>query len=344
MNVSTFQKYLRVIISEGTPRIQDLEYTDILNVLDDILGREPLLTFTEKLAGQFLDVKIENGWITANQKDGIKKGAPHSPKFDIGGVAKTLKYSNLMKRTNATYKFEVIKPENRPDYIDYVIGDIPIAIEFTGAMSKNLCMLLNTNQKYVKFLCKDDIIKRPKPLPPELRQKIQHARDNLASSPKITKAMKVETEMLVSRYFLEIFGESTFGGSSEGVFATGASKDFKIPNITYADIQRIQAPIYSIFSEKSNYYTSEQIIERINGLVGNHDKLKSDKMLLEIHRYLKAASQGFEKGFRTFFNKNEATQLLNMMQNIADGDNGLVFEFYKTIKNRVNNMRLWVST
>ena len=66
--------------------------------------------------------------------------------------------------------FEVLKPENRPDYIDYIIGDQVIAIEFSGRLTKEQADFLNSKQDDVKFLTKQDIIKKPRPLPPELKE------------------------------------------------------------------------------------------------------------------------------------------------------------------------------
>jgi hypothetical protein len=340
---SLLRNYIRALIMESTPRIKDLHTDDIINLLEDILGRKPFLSFTEKLAGQFFEVKIENGLVTANYKETIEKGIPHSPTADLGGVARVIKNSRFAKSKDAKFKFEVIKPENRPDYIDYAIGDIPVAIEFTGAMSKALCVHLNEKQNFVKFLCKEDITKRPKPLRPELQEKLENIYNLLVSNPKISRLKKIEIENFVSESFIEIFGESVFGGTPEGVFATGASKDFKIPNLAYANIQRIQAPVYAIFSQKSQY-TNDQIIERIEGLVNNPDKLKTDKMLIDLHKYLEAASQGFSKGFRTFFSQKEASLLLSNMEEIMGGADHLVYDFYDKINRRINNKRAWVST
>jgi len=174
------RQYIRALI-ESTARIQDLTQPDILSVLDDILGREPLLTFTEKLAGQFLEVVVENGQVLANFKDAVEKNLLPSDKFDIAGVAKTIRNSPLALSVNAKFKFEVIKTENRPDYIDYAIGDTPIAIEFTGSMTKQMSDELNHLQNNIKFLSQTDITKRPRQLSPELRQKIQDVRDSVAA-------------------------------------------------------------------------------------------------------------------------------------------------------------------
>ena len=59
--LNELRSLIKEMLLESTPRIADLEKEDIINVLEDILGREPLISYTEKLAGQFLEVKIQNG-------------------------------------------------------------------------------------------------------------------------------------------------------------------------------------------------------------------------------------------------------------------------------------------
>jgi hypothetical protein len=337
------RQYIRLII-EATARIPDLTKDDILNVLSDILGSEPLVTYTEKLAGQFLEVIVGNGEVMARFKDANDKGLPPSPNFDIAGVAKAIRASSLADSLNVSFQFEVLKPENRPDYLDYAIGDQTIAVEFTGRMTAQIAKQLNDEQQGVRFLSQSDITKRPRPLSPELRSKVEEAYNTVAASPRLTKDEKLRVEDLISQSLVEIFGESIFGGPPEGIFVTGASKPFKIPERSYADIQRIHVPIYAVFASKSSY-TPDAVKQRIAAIAGNEALASSDRIILDLRRYLETASRGFtQRGFRTFFSPDEAAGLLATLESIISGNVQLVDKFYSSIRRRVNDKKSWIST
>lgn len=337
------RRYVRAIL-EATARIPDLTKDDILNVLSDILGSEPLMNYTEKLAGQFLEVIIEDGQVLGRFKDASDKGLAPSPNFDISGVAKAIRNSPVSATLNTKFQFEVIKPDDRPDYIDYAIGEIPIAVEFTGRLTPDTTRQLNDAQQSVRFLCQADITKRPRQLSPELRSQVQSAYDRVANAPKLTKAEKSEIEVLISDSLVDIFGESVFGGPPEGIFALGASKPFKIPEANYASIQRIQVPLYATFSNKSSY-TADQLKSRIAAIAGNPDLAQSDRMISDVKKYLTAASAGFpQRGYRTFFSPQEATDLLAMLEQIIAGNVQLADRFYTLVRRRVNDKKSWVST
>ena len=203
---------------------------------------------------------------------------------------------------------------------------------------------LNHLQNNIKFLSQTDITKRPRQLSPELRQKIQDVRDSVAANPRIAKSEKAAIESMISESLVEIFGESIFGGPPEGIFATGASKPFKIPEKRYAEIQRIQVPIYATFSDKS-YYTPDQIKQRIAALASNPSLMQTDKLIADTRKYLEAASMGFDqRGFRTFFNPSEASELLSILDQIGSGNVQLVDTFYTKMKRRVGNKKNWIST
>lgn len=337
------RQYIRTLV-EATARIPDLTKDDILSVLSDILGSEPLVTYTEKLAGQFLEVVIENGQVLSRFKDASDKELFASPNFDIGGVAKAIRSSSLAESMSTKFQFEVLKSENRPDYLDYAIGDQTMAVEFTGRMTPQIARELNKSQQEVRFLSQADITKRPRPLSAELRSSVEAAYNSVATAPKMTKEEKQRIEELISASLVEIFGESIFGGPPEGIFVTGASKPFKIPERNYAAIQRIHVPIYAVFASKSSY-TPDVIKARIAAIAGNPDLAASDRIIADVRRYLEAASRGFsQRGFRTFFTPQEATDLLGTLDSIVAGNVQLADRFYTAIRRRINDKRSWVST
>lgn len=336
------RNYVQLII-ESTPRILDLTREDILAVLNDILTGASFATYTEKLAGQFFEVIIDDkiAYGKFKNKDFI------TTRNDIGGVLKAIVRSRILADMSDTkLNFEVLKPENRPDYIDYIIGDQVIAIEFSGRLTKEQADFLNSKQDDVKFLTKQDIIKKPRPLPPELKEKITSLYEIVESKQNLTKTSKQAIEEIISESLIEIFGDSIFGGPLEGVFVTGASKDFKIPEKNYSKIQAIQSPIYAVFGDKNKHiYTGEKLVGRFSAIVGNPELAKSDRIVSDVRKYLEAAQQKFpQKGFRTFFSSEEAGDLLSMLDSIVAGNEDLVYNFYKTIRKRVNNKSEWVPT
>lgn len=337
-NYSLLRALIRVILESKTPRVSDLSQEDIILVIEDILGREPLATYTEKLAGQNLTVYVENGEVYGQFKD-----HPKSSWSDIGDVASTIReFLSIAKIDNVTFGFEILRPENRPDYLDYAIGDTTIAVEFTGALTNEMAKVLNREQSELKFLTQSDLVKRPRPLSQETHSLMSRHLDSLVTTQKVKKEKKEEIEKDISSALIEIFGESIFGGPPEGVFVTGVSKSFKIPEKNYADLQRLSAPIYAVFSAKSKIPASV-IADRFQKIASGSDP-SGDGIWRDLSKYFKAASVGFLPGYKTFFSKNEASDLLRVMERIVEGDVNAVTSLLRTVRSRIGNRREWVPT
>jgi len=331
---------LRLLDESKTPRLSDLTRDDLILVIEDILGREPLASYTEKLAGQNLTVYIENEEVLGQYK-GKEKGSW----ADLSGVASTIRNSPIPSIVkNGKFSFEILKPENRPDYIDYAIGNSTFVVEFGGELQKNHASILTkVSRGRLKFLTKEDITKRPMPLSAMRKQQMESFLEQLLSNKKVSKDLKTQIEASMSEALVEIFGESIFGGSPEGIFVTGASKGFKIPEKSYADLQKLQAPLFAILSSKRRIPYSS-IVERFQGVAQGTVDPSKDRMVLDVVNYLKAASAGFTPGFKTFFSPPEAKSLLKMFDNVAAGDVQMAGRFISTLSNRIDDKRSWVST
>jgi hypothetical protein len=335
-----FRLLVREILLESTSRISDISREDIIELLEDILGRTPLISYTEKLAGQFLEIKIKNGEVLSIFKDAKEKGYEHGYRHDAGGTARCLRGISLPPEMEGqTYQFEVIKADNRPDYIDYAVGDRTLSIEFGGRLTPEVAQKLNNAQRWVRFVTRNEITRTPGELSPELRSRIQASLDKIKTNPKMKKAEKEEIETLISSALTEIWGESILGGTPEGIFASRGQTQFKIPDARYAKIQRLQAPLYAVFSEKSKY-DSHELKSRFETFAGN----PTDRMATQIRQYLEEASKGFSTGFRSFFTPQEATELLQRFDALLAGDVSLAQQLYADIKRRVGNKTNWVST
>jgi hypothetical protein len=364
---------IREILLESarTPRVSDLSLEDIVTVLKDMLREEPLLSYTEKLAGQFLEVRIDrsrddpqNMWVGAVFKQQKEEGYSYNTRHDAGAVAATLRSIKIpTNMVGMTYKFEVIKEENRPDYIDYVLeGARTLAVEFSGTLTKEQADYLNSQQRNVKYMSREEITKKPRPISPELRQKIENAIALLTSGQKIRKAQKEEIENLLSTGLAEIFGESVLGGRFEGIFVSGQSMaaaepgeepemlGFKMPEASYANIQRVSVPLYAAFAKGDGQYGAYSTLQRLK------ENPLNDRLIANIKTYLQAASAGFPPGFKTFFSSQEASDLLDMLETLISQsksaaldpgqtiDERLFMKFYRTLTSRIVNKRSWVST
>lgn len=336
------RQLVRLMLETPTPKLADLTLDDISMVLQDILGREPLASYTEKLAGQHLAVEIRNGEVLARFKD--DNPGDENTWADIAGVRATIKNSTIPANVpNISFKFEVIKNDRRPDYIDYVVGDKNIAIEFTGKMTSEMASELNNQQSQLKFLTQQDITKRPRPLSPETRLQLEEYLTKIDTGRALSKEEKKRLELTVSGALMEIFGESILGGPPEGIFVSGTSKPFKIPEKTYADLQRLMAPLYATFSNKASI-PIENVYDRLRRLAAGEIDPGKDRMIGDIERYLTAASAGFPPGYRTFMKPSEASQLLSMLQRVKSGDGEPIDGLVRTIRNKVRNKDKWVST
>ena len=334
---------IRTILESKTPRVSDLSQEDIILVIEDILGREPLGSYTEKLAGQNLTVYIRGGAVT-----GQFKGKTESSWSDLSGVAAEIRQSSLPDSVgDITFSFEILKPENRPDYLDYAIGGKTVVVEFTGALTKEMARVLNTSQRRLKFLTKEDITKRPRPLSAATAETMRDHLNALTTQKKVTKEKKEQIESDISAALVEIFGESIFGGAPEGIFVTGTSKSFKIPEKTYADVQRLSAPIYAVFSEKGKI-PMNVIYDRFAAISsGAQPNPESDGIWRDLKRYLTAAAAGFSPGYMTFFSPSEARALLGTMDKIAAGSDTAgtaTRSLLSQVRGRVSDKRSWVST
>ncbi len=347
---SLLKSFVKMLVeqkkSEKTARLSDLTKDDILDVLSDILGNESLRNYTEKMAGQHLSAKIEGGEVLAKFKSSYDD---EFKKTDIAGVVKFLNEQRLFDNFDegTSFSFEIIKShdDSRPDYLDYMSEGKTIVVEYSGILTKQIAeKLTNSSTRYI-FFTKTDINKSPKKLSAELHQKITDSYNFVANAKKIDKSQKQEIEDIISRSLSEIFGESILGGPSEGVFVTGASKNFKIPDENYAQVQRIQAPIYAVFSRKGKM-SSDELAQRFLAVAEDPSLIKTDKLYSDVKRYLTYNTEGnLKKGYRTFFTVDEAQSLLDDLDNvIKTADTIQAKKFVSKIRSRASNPVKWVST
>jgi hypothetical protein len=109
-------------------------------------------------------------------------------------------------------------------------------------------------------------------------------------------------------------------------------------------MQRLHAPLYAMLSDRGKM-RPQHVLDRLRQASGNADKVVTDKIVGAIRAYLEAAAGGsFKKGFKTFFNPEEAKLLLQQFNKIIGGDDKDVSTFVALLKNRVANKLEWVRT
>lgn len=330
----------RLVESKSTPRIRNISQDQILELVDSLLGSASNLIFTEKLAGSHLDVLVTStGEILSRSKAGRSAGADYGPPRALTFVTNALEQAHPPVSNDVNYLFEVIKPEKRPDYIEYFIGDTPVVIEYSGAMTRETKEQLNTTQSDVKFFNRDDIVRARRGLPPEIEERLRDIRDTLENE-KLSVARKKEIELEIMSFITGIFGDSILGGRIEGLMVRTGEKMYKIPTKEYADSQLIQAGLYAIFSGRTKIKKSE-IKSRILNLATDPSALQSDRIIKDIKRYADAVSAGLPRGIRSFTSPEDAGKINDLLELAASGDQSAALQVYNVLNRKINDVSSW---
>ena len=107
-----------------TPRIANLGNADIIALIDLILGKESILDVSEKLAGQNVSIIIDRGDVYTKYK--------REP--DFRPAREPFKSIFARHEGDGEYDFEVISPDDRPDYVNY-LTDGTIFVDFSGRLT-----------------------------------------------------------------------------------------------------------------------------------------------------------------------------------------------------------------
>jgi hypothetical protein len=245
----------------ATPRIENLGNSDIVALIDLILGEESVLDASEKLAGQNLSVKVEDG----------------------------------------EYVFEMISPDNRPDYVNY-LTDSTIFVDFSGRLTDEIAKSLSNDQ--FTFMTKGQIRRNQFDLTDEQRQELVGLRSRAGD--RLRKRDKQEIAERIKAIILSPNVQSVLGGGVEGLYVTGGEKDFKIPSPTYQNLQKLQAGVYAVMSGRAGIRKSIVKQRVIDGEDG-------DKIVQDLRRFLSFAQTDIPAGYRMFVTPDEAMDLLSKM-------------------------------
>ena len=275
----------------ATPRIANLGNDDIIALIDLILGQESVLDVSEKLAGQNLSVKVENGQVYTKYKNQPEYREAYEPFRSIFAA----------HDGDGEYVFEMISPDNRLDYVNYLTNNT-IFVDFSGRLTDEMAKKLSNDS--VTFMTKKQIRRNQFEITAEQRQELVGLRSR--AEQMLRKRDKQEIAERVKAIILSPNVQSVLGGGIEGLYVTGGSKDFKIPNPTYQNLQKLQAGIYAVLSGRTRI-PKKEVRQRVI------DGAEDDRIVQDLRRFLSFAQNDIPAGYRMFVSPEEAMNLLSKM-------------------------------
>ena len=275
----------------ATPRIANLGNDDIIALIDLILGQESVLDVSEKLAGQNLSVKVENGQVYTKYKNQPEYREAYEPFKSIFAA----------HDGDGEYVFEMISPDNRPDYVNY-LTDNTIFVDFSGRLTDEMAKKLSNESN--TFMTKKQVRRNQFDVPPEQRQELLGLQSR--AEQRLRKSDKQEIADRIKAIILSPNVQSVLGGGVEGLYVTGGSKDFKIPSPTYQNLQKLQVGIYAVLSGRTRI-PKKEVRQRVI------DGAEDDKIVQDLRRFLSFAQNDIPAGYRMFVSPEEAMNLLSKM-------------------------------
>jgi hypothetical protein len=297
----------------ATPRIANLGNADIVALINLILGEESILDVSEKLAGQNLSVIIDGGDVYTKYKQ----------EPDFRQAREPFKSIFAGHDGDGEYTFEMVSSDDRPDYVNY-LTDNTVFVDFSGRLTPEMAKSLSNDQ--YTFMTKDQIRRNQFDLTDEQRQELVGLRSRAEG--KLRKADKQEIAERIKAIILSPNVQSVLGGGIEGLYVTGGEKNFKIPNPTYQNLQKLQSGIYAVLSGRAGIrksFVKKRIID------GEDD----DKIVQDLRRFLSSAQNDIPAGYRMFVSPEEAMNLLSQMET-PDGRSRVYGFLNRRIKQKKN--------
>ncbi|HIL25907.1 MAG TPA: hypothetical protein EYG21_00715 [Nitrospinaceae bacterium] len=336
--MSDLRKFIQQVIREArTKHPGDLSQAELIALVQYALDGSGVFDFTEKFAGSHAEIlqRIESGEFASKSKAGRAAGsgwsAPAGKAKQISDQMASLSPPPASRR----FAFEFIDTADRPDYINYLIGDQPVAVEYTGELTKEEADSLNDAQSIIKFISLDDIRHDAFSFTPDNLTDLADLSSRLESG-KLKRAELRDVGSQVSAIIAGSISQSLLGGPIEGLIVHSADRMFKIPNPQYADVQRLQSPLYAMFSGRGGVSKKE-----IKSRIINADN--EDRLLQDLKKYLESISE-LPAGFRTFFTADEGEDLLGLIDSAVSGDTRVGESLYVQLNRRINNKSSWINT
>ncbi len=331
------RKLVRQVIKEArTKQPGDLPQTELLDLVNHLLQGDGIFDFSEKFAGSHAEILLRpSGEFSVKSKAGRSAGSgwsdPRGKSKQITDQMSTLSAPSTSRR----FAFELIATRQRPDYINYLIGDVPAAVEYSGELSQEEAHELNNSQSLLKFVSLEDITYDSFNISPRDTIDLENIKIKLESQPLTRKQLK-ELGLKVSQIVVSTIPQSLLGGPIEGVMVLSPQRLFKIPNPQYAEVQKLQSPLYAMFSGRGGV-SKREIKSRL--IIVD----PSDRLIQDMVKYLESISD-LPSGFRTFFTEQESFSLLGLIDSAVAGDQEAGQKLYDSFNKRINNQSSWVNT
>ena len=335
---SDLRKYVKMLLAETRIRQPgDLSQEELLALIEYMLTGNGVYDFTEKLAGSHAEItqSPDTGEFTSRSKQARSHGRPGQ---EPRGVAKKIADQMTSLPTperSRRLTFELIDVVNRPDYINYLIGDKPVAVEYSGMLSKEEAESLNSAQENITFITREDIGHAGFNISETDMLVIENLREKLNAG-RVSRAELRHAGLKLSDVLSRSVPASVLGGPIEGFMVQAGSSSYKVVNPEYAHVQRLQAPLYAAFSGRARMSKRDIRSRLMNPTAG-------DRMIQDIKRYLESVSE-MPEGFRSFFSPEEAEEILAALDNAISGDADAGDRVYRRVNHRVNDRDSWVNT
>ena len=332
------RKLIRQVIKEArTKQPGDLSQQELAGLVKYVLTGEGVFGFSEKFAGSHAEIlhRSDSGNFSSKTKSGRDAGSgwgePRGKAEQITKNMSALKTPSSSRR----FGFEFIDAVSRPDYINYLIGDQPAAIEYTGELTAAEADLLNQAQSEMRFVSRDEISRDSFDFTSEEVKSLEEIQAKLETQ-KLKRADIKDYGSLISTIITGAVDGSLLGGPIEGLMVQTPETTFKMPNPSYSAVQRLQSPLYAMFSGRGGV-SKREIKSRLLTID------PSDRLIKDIGKYLDAVTD-LPPGFRTFFTPEESENLLNLLDSAVAGEDGAGESLYAQLNKRINSQSDWINT
>lgn len=340
VTLGEIRSLIRDVLTEAsrTPRPKDLKQGDLLRVLDAVIGfSHGDLEFTEKLAGQHSTIVVQpDGSVLSAVKSQLSMGYKPAGKHAFPNVVAAIEANHPNIGRPVEYRFEVIRPHNRPDYIAYVTGGRTHAIEYGGSMTQDTAQRLNANDQGVTFHTRENITMGSQKLPREMRARLMQARGALRHD---RPGARERVAKLISDVVDGYMGGSLLGGGPiEGIVTRLGDRTIKVPATRFADLQKKNVGMYAMFKGGRGARRWGVVKKRFTDYAKNQDDSFVSNVLTHIED---SARQDVGPGYRTFFSPEEARSMLSDIRALRSGDEVAGARLATKIRDRVKDPSSW---
>lgn len=353
--ITTILDFINESIELNPLKWSELQPSEIVEFIEEILYSKNAIDITEKIAGQHLTVNIKNGFVTVSDKANIDNDAVSATKTKFGKPITTaiIEYVKNNRVSDVTWRFELVHPKHNHDYIKYKNTEI-IAIEYTGRLDKVTTSILNSLCRGGKILCFDDVKVKFKQTPEflkfkqiwetSLKSKIEKLSPRNRGRYYNGELFKLKTAIseVIDKSLLSVVDGIT---PVEGIVAKNKTNLFKLQTPNFLKLQKFQMTLYSLF--KCTYNEKQEFKNEPNKTINDlsKDTGLDFKAVYSVNRnyslydtvkfYLESNSKIDDTEFDTnnynkWLTKKESTDLLNRLNS---GEN--VIYIFDELENKI---------